>query len=149
MVAVTAVTDWVAVAPAGPRGRLGRHRPAADRALAVVTLAPRALRSACAGTRRAGDGARLAPAPDDPDWADDVLAGAGELAGRCGAAGRAAAVRWNGRAVVVGGGTDCAGTGWPPRAGRRRGVGLLDPSRRRWVTALGPHSRRGGGRRGS
>jgi dienelactone hydrolase len=105
MVAATAVTDWVAVAlrvHAGAWGGTGRLLIAA---LAVVTLAAAAgavaLRRA---TRLAGDRARLAPAPGDPDWADDVLAGAGELAGRCGAAGRAVAraVEWL-RRVVVGG----------------------------------------------
>lgn len=103
MVAVTAVTDWVAVA-------LRVHEPAwagtgrlLIAALAAVTLA--ALVSAAAlwrAGRRIVD--VLSTVEPTADWTDDVLATAGDLAGRCGAAGRAVArgLCWL-RRVVVGG----------------------------------------------
>lgn len=90
MVAVTAVTDWIAVAlrvHAGAWGGTGRLLIAA---LAVVTPAVAAVAAALRrATRHAGDRARLAPEATTPDWADDVLAGVGDLAGRRSSTGRA------------------------------------------------------------
>lgn len=105
MVAVTAVTDWVAVALRVHADTWSGTSRLLIAALAVVTLAAAAAATTLRrATRRTVDRARLAPAAAGPDWADDVLIGVGDLFGRCGAAGRPAAraVGWL-RRVVVGG----------------------------------------------
>jgi predicted dienelactone hydrolase len=105
MVAVTVVTDWVAVVlrvHAGAWGGTGRLLIAA---LAVVTLAAAAAAAALRrATARTRDHAHIAPQVAGPDWADDVLASVGDLVGRCSAVGRpsARAVGWL-RRVAVGG----------------------------------------------
>lgn len=105
MVAVTVVTDWVAVARGEHGDDWGGTGQLLIAALAVVTLAAAAAAVALRrATARTGDNVRVAPQPAGPDWTDDVLAGVGDLVGRCGAAGRvsAEAVGWL-RRVVVGG----------------------------------------------
>jgi dienelactone hydrolase len=106
MVAVTAATDWVAVG-------LRVHEDAWERtgrlliaALALVTLVTVAVAARMWWTtRQAGERAQVQAEPEGPDWVDDVVAGAGDLAGQHGGpAGRAVAraLDWI-RRVLVGG----------------------------------------------
>ncbi len=101
MVAVTAVTDWIAVALRTQQAAWGGTGRLLIAALAVVTLVAAAAGARCWAVRRVE-----APAPDAgaADWADEVLAGIGDLARRWGASGAAVdrAANWL-RRVVVGG----------------------------------------------